>query len=68
MEGILQAQPAYPDCANRAWFFFKQARIAKIKKTMKQIFAIQAAVPAITPNPRTAAMIATIKKPESSGA
>jgi len=36
--------------------------INKIKNTINNTLAIQAAVPAITPNPKTAAMIATIKK------
>jgi hypothetical protein len=36
--------------------------IAKIKKTMKQTFAIQAAVPAIPPKPRKAAMRAMTRK------
>jgi hypothetical protein len=36
--------------------------IARIKKTTKQIFASQAAVPAIPPKPRTAAMRAMTRK------
>ena len=36
--------------------------IARIRKTIKQIFAIQAAVPAIPPKPRTAATRAMMRK------
>ena len=36
--------------------------IAKIRKTTKQTFAIQAAVPAIPPKPRKAAMSAMTRK------
>jgi len=46
--------------------FYKSQRINeiinKIKKITKITFAIQAAVPAMVPNPKTAAMIAMIKK------
>jgi hypothetical protein len=40
----------------------KKDRIQTTKKTKNKIFAIPAAVPAIPPNPRIAAIIAMIKK------
>jgi hypothetical protein len=36
--------------------------MAKTKKTIKQTLAIHAAVPAIPPKPRTAAIMATMRK------
>ena len=42
--------------------FLRKAMTAKTKKTIKQTLAIDAAVPAIPPNPRTAAMRATMRK------
>ena len=42
--------------------FLRNARTARIRKTMKQPLAIHAAVPAMTPKPRTAAMIAVTRK------
>jgi len=40
----------------------KKEMIAKIKKTTKRTFAIQAAVPAIPPKPRMAAIKAITRK------
>jgi hypothetical protein len=37
----------------------------KIRKTTNKTFAIHAAVPAIPPNPRTPAMIATSRNPNA---
>ena len=42
--------------------FFRNERIARIRKTTKQIFAIKAEVPATPPKPSTPAMRATTRK------